>query len=384
MTVGVAILGGLIGKKMKLPAGALTGSIVSVVIYNVIAQRVYFPSGLRTYVQVASGALIGSRIKKEDFKGMGKLTFSGVLLVTSMLIMNISFGLLLYHFTGLDAATAFYGTAPGGMQDMGLISQDFGADPVIVSAIQLIRLVFILTCFPSFYRMMDKYIKNKKAKQMREQIKIAGQTNMGEQIKIEQQTKAQEIEKIQKGSDSNEEVKENSSKCNTLTNEKKSIRLILTVVAALVGGLLFKKIGVSGGALIGSMVFVAFLGIGTGKAFFPPKARTIIQIFAGAYIGAQIQSSSFQTMKTIIVPLIILCIGLLIFAVLIACMLSKVSGLDIISCMLMSTPGGLSEMCLLAEEFNCDTPKVVVMHTTRMVMVISLFPTILGKIVEIL
>lgn len=349
ITLIVAATGAIIGKKYKLPASFLTGAIITVVLCNLISNTMYFPKESRIYVQIASGALVGSRIKRKDLNGMKILIVPGIILMLSMLTMNVIFGLLLYKFTNLDAATAFYGTAPGGMQDMGLISQDFGADPVIVSIIQLVRLVFILTCYPFLYRRANRH-----------------------------------FERVHKESKYINSVQEQKYQDKILTKKEEISRLVCTIVLASVGGILFKKIGVPGGALTGSMIFVVIFGTITEKSFFPSSFKAYVQIFAGAYIGAQVKYSFFETVKTLLLPLSLLCIGLIIFTYIVSLVISRTSKLDIISCMLMSTPGGLSEMTLLADEFECDVPKVVVIHTLRVMMVISIFPIILDKIIKLL
>lgn len=349
ITILVASTGGMLGRRCKLPAGFLTGAIIAVVVCNLASSQMYFPGELRPYVQIASGALVGSRIKRKDLHGMLQLIAPGIILIIGMLTMNILFGLLLYHFTNLDAFTAFYGAAPGGMQDMGLIAQDFGADPVIVSVIQLVRLVFILTCFPFFYRKVNQPTKNESDNEC---------------------YKDAPSQKVQ---------------LDIITSKKdKTIRLILTVALAILGGLAFKAIGVPGGALTGAMLLVIAFGIITEKSYFPANLKGTIQIFAGAYIGSQVQLSSLTTMRELLVPLFLLCIGIMIVTYVVAFIMSKVSKLDMVSCMLMSTPGGLSEMTLLADEFGCNVPKVVVIHTLRVMVVISLFPTILEKIVTLI
>jgi hypothetical protein len=356
-------MGGFLGKKYKLPAGALTGALLAVVACNLLTSKMYFPSTLRPYVQIASGAFVGSRIKKQDMKGISKLIGPAILLMVGMFLMNILLGGLLYYTTDLDIASALYGTAPGGMQDMGLISQDFGADPVLVSVVQLVRLIFVLTCFPLFYRVISKRKQQSNGAEGKENICELPL----DQVIVSQSTNQKEVV---------------SNQTLLLSNKDKAIRLVFTLVLATIGGMLFRWLGISGGALTGAMIFVASFGILTEKTFFPPTVRTFIQIFAGAYIGAQMNASSLVTIRTLLFPLIGLCAGLAIFTYLMAVLLSKCSKFDMLSCMLMSTPGGLSEMTLLADEFDCNVPRIVVVHTLRVMVVISLFPTLLAEVMK--
>ncbi|MBQ6356573.1 MAG: AbrB family transcriptional regulator, partial [Solobacterium sp.] len=154
ITIAVAAAGGLLAKKMKIPAGAMTGALIFVVIFGLLTSRSSFPAEYKVYVQFFSGALIGVKLKKEDIIGLKTMVLPGVVQVLSMLALNLIFGLLMHYMGGLDIPTAFFSSAPAGMQDMALISADYGANPLYVSIIQMLRIVFIVSFMPTFYRMI--------------------------------------------------------------------------------------------------------------------------------------------------------------------------------------------------------------------------------------
>ena len=60
--------------------------------------------------------------------------------------------------------------------------------------------------------------------------------------------------------------------------------IAITMAAALLGGLLFQKIRVPAGLLLGAVVAVAALNIASGKANVWPQARVLSQIISGAYL----------------------------------------------------------------------------------------------------
>ena len=60
-TFAVGVLGGLLGHVLRLPAGALLGSLVAVAAWNVLSDgRATVPGWLRTPSRVLVGATIGS------------------------------------------------------------------------------------------------------------------------------------------------------------------------------------------------------------------------------------------------------------------------------------------------------------------------------------
>ena len=145
LTVICGAAGGLTARKFRLPAAALTGSLITVIIWSLLSQRGSMPSDMKVWLQIFSGMLIGSRIKKSDLADIYRLFLPIVILFFGMMAMNLVFG-------GLDLVSARLSSAPGGMQDMALIADDMGGNSIIVSLTQLTRVVFILAFFPTFYK----------------------------------------------------------------------------------------------------------------------------------------------------------------------------------------------------------------------------------------
>ena len=124
LTVICGAAGGLTARKFRLPAAALTGSLITVIIWSLVSQRGSMPSDMKVWLQIFSGMLIGSRIKKSDLADIYRLFLPIVILFFGMMAMNLVFGGLMHIFGGLDLVTALLSSAPGGMQDMALIADD--------------------------------------------------------------------------------------------------------------------------------------------------------------------------------------------------------------------------------------------------------------------
>ena len=154
-------------------------------------------------------------------------------------------------------------------------------------------------------------------------------------------------------------------------------RFLLTVAIAIVGGLVFFSLGIPAGAMIGSMLFVAVFGILSGKALFPTGFRPVIQIAVGCFLGARMTYDSLLSLKDLVVPSMIMLVGVVLASLVFGYAIHKITGLAVSTCLLACTPGGLGEMSLIAEELGCDAPKVAVMQTFRLMIVIMLFPTLL-------
>ena len=161
-------------------------------------------------------------------------------------------------------------------------------------------------------------------------------------------------------------------------------KLARTILVAFAGGSLFRFLKIKSGALIGAIAATAILSIFTNLAYFPITIKTGTQICAGAYVGAQLKRETLTVLPTLIVPIMIMLIGMFIFVYVFGLIMQRVSHLDLLTSLLISTPGGMQEMSLMAQDFDCDAPKVVVMHILRIMIVIFLFPPMIGFLETVL
>ena len=156
------------------------------------------------------------------------------------------------------------------------------------------------------------------------------------------------------------------------------------LVIAAAGGILLHLLGIAAGAMIGAMIAAAACCMFFGRMPFPLTLRLGMQIFAGAFIGIGLDREGLARMGDVGISLLILVIGIFIFVFLVTLLLHKVAGLDLITSMLSSTPGGVQEMSLLSEDIGGDTPKIAVMQTARLISVILFFPLMLQFILRII
>ncbi len=341
LTLLIAAAGGLAAKKLKVPAGAMTGAVIAVAAFGLLTKKSSFPVECKTYVQFFSGALVGVKITAKDVMDMRKMVLPAIVQIFSMLMLNTVFGLLMHFWGGLDIPTAFFCSAPAGMQDMALIAADYGANTLYVSIVQMLRIVCIVTFMPAFYKFIMRRKNILPAAQAENQPQAAGRAG-------------------------------SPAPANALG------RFALTAAAAVAGGSLFKFWGVKSGALIGAIVAVACLSIFTRLAYLPRFVKTATQICAGAYVGAQMNERAIEMLPSLLVPIAIMLLGMFVFVYFAGALMRRISRLDWLTCLLVSTPGGIQEMSLMAQEFECDSTKVALMHVVRIMAVIFLFPSYIG------
>ncbi|NLO35975.1 MAG: hypothetical protein GX112_06455 [Clostridiaceae bacterium] len=349
LTLLVASLGGYLGYKAKIPAGTMLGALLFTVLLNLIVGQAFVPAGVRPWLQMCSGALLGAGIRRRDVRELKYLILPGLVMIVLMMVMNVLFGYLMYRFSHLDLATALLAAAPGGMTDMALIAGDLGGDPMPVTLLHLARLLIIYALLPFIFARLQKY---------QNAHPVAGRCRPPEEQVTVQKKKPGPTDVV-------------------AGRRQAAVALLMTLGAAAAGGSLLWQLGVNAGAMIGAMLAVAALNLTTGKALRPVKLRTAVQVLAGAFIGQNMTRANIGQMAGLIAPLLIMVVSVVVFIVVISLSLIALSRLDRATCILMSAPGGLQEVSLMALDLQADAPKVMVMQTTRLMVVIALFPSLL-------
>ena len=130
-----------------------------------------------------------------------------------------------------------------------------------------------------------------------------------------------------------------------------------------------------------SMTGVAVYNIFSNNAFMPVTLRQLIQVLAGALIGAQMTLKDFISLKDIVVPVIVIIIGFCLMNFILGLVIYKITDFSVQTAMFSASPGGMSDMAIIASELGADTPKVAVMQFLRLVSVVAVYP-ILIKIIS--
>lgn len=151
-TLLVGAAGGLLFYRLRIPAGALIGSMLAVALYNLISDKALVPYGVRLGIQIMAGAMIGMRVNRGTLESLKTMALPVAIIVVSVLAINLIVGFALYKVTRLDLATCLFGAAPGGIVEMTLAGEALGADTPKVALMQLVRLFSVLSFMPFILR----------------------------------------------------------------------------------------------------------------------------------------------------------------------------------------------------------------------------------------
>lgn len=331
----VGTIGGLLLRKTKIPAGTLIGAMLSVMLFSSLSgNSTAYPSSVRILIQILSGLVIGTRFTRRDIKTLRTMILPVIILITSLLAINVLFAFIMERMTSLSFMTSFFACAPGGVSDLALVATDFGAVMEHVALLQLFRLISVIIIFPPMIRSM---------------LRIEIPASMASSCPIPKQE----------------------------TTVSKQY-YVPTLVAALLGGGLFVLLQIPAGPILGAILAIAIVNLATDKAAYPRFLKTTVQIFAGSYIGSRITFQTLSEGQVLLMPALILMIELFFMAFVTAWILHKVCRLDWATALFSSTPGGIQEMGLISDELGLETPKIVLMHTFRILAVLGVLPLIAG------
>lgn len=155
--------------------------------------------------------------------------------------------------------------------------------------------------------------------------------------------------------------------------------LILTIIVGVTGGYIADKRKIPAGFMVGSLFAVAIFNIIFDRAILPPQFRFITQLATGTYLGTKFSKKDVESLKKVLIPGILMSLMMIVFSLAISYIMSIGYGLDYITAVFASSPGGLMDMSLLAHEFEANTSQVALLQLIRMISVILIVPFIAKK-----
>lgn len=160
-------------------------------------------------------------------------------------------------------------------------------------------------------------------------------------------------------------------------------KIAWTMIIAGIGGLIGIKLKIPAGALIGSMIFVAIYQIGWERGVIPVNFKLVAQMIVGGMIGLNFTRSSLDGLKELWIPALILIGGLTVSWMVLGFLIAKLTGLELVTALFSSAPGGLADMTLMAEAYGAEISKVALLHLVRMLVVVTVLPLIIGWLTKL-
>lgn len=147
-TLLAASSGGALLWALQVPGGVLVGAILGVGALSLFGVPVARHPRSKQGAQLLVGTGIGATLRPDSFSLLATMAAPIAASIVTLVVVGVLCGALLARTTRLDLATALAATAPGGMIEMVLVSDEVGADGSIVAGMHLLRILAVLGALP--------------------------------------------------------------------------------------------------------------------------------------------------------------------------------------------------------------------------------------------
>ncbi|RKP48005.1 AbrB family transcriptional regulator [Cohnella endophytica] len=149
----------LIGKKINFPTAFLLAPLIGAAILHLSGLHApILPSTVMQTAQLMIGCYVGLLLSPENLPNKARIVTlalgSGVVLIIGA--CGLSYLMTLIH--PVSTATSLLSLSPGGMDQMGIIAHEIGADVSVVTCYQLFRTFFIFFAVPPLLRILFKRV----------------------------------------------------------------------------------------------------------------------------------------------------------------------------------------------------------------------------------
>ena len=148
-TLGIAIVGGILGRALRIPAGALLLPIAAGAALHISGLvRIELPPWLLAISYALLGWNIGlgftSRILRHASRALPQIVLS----IVALIAFCCGLALVLVKTSGVDPLTAYLATSPGGIDSIAIIAASSKVNISFVMALQTARFVVVMFVGP--------------------------------------------------------------------------------------------------------------------------------------------------------------------------------------------------------------------------------------------
>ena len=323
LAIGAA--GGALAFVIGVPAPWLAGSLVATIIAVYSNQNLELPDWLRTLAFILLGIQTGSVVNADTL-------YRATQWPLSIVCMSITVGFIVWacmlYYEGIrnwDRATSFFSSLPGALSMVILLAGSSGADMRRVTISQCVRLFFLIAALPVVIVFISPASD------------VAMSTPVAANV----------------------------------------LEIIVLVVASAAAGLLFERLRVPAGLILGAALTSAALGLaGVVHGGAPDSILVPANIILGVMIALRFKGITLPELRTALgdgfagfaIAMIIAMVG--------ALLTSFVAGLPLALTLLAFAPGGLEAMTIMAFALNLDPAYVAAHQVARYIGLVLLMPAV--------
>jgi uncharacterized protein len=147
--VPVMLAGGWIAHKLRIPTPYMLGPLLGTAVLVVLGvEAPQLPELAVIAAQLLVGVHVGMSLRLSSLSNWRRLLPYTAVGAVGIILMTLGLSYVLNQLGLMSMATAFLGTSPGGMSEMGVTAISVGADLPLVTSYQMFRILFILFIVP--------------------------------------------------------------------------------------------------------------------------------------------------------------------------------------------------------------------------------------------
>ena len=326
LALGLGSVSGLAASFTGLPLPWLLGAMIGTTVGAVAGAPIRGPNKLRPFVIPVIGVMLGSGVTSDILQRMLEFWPALVLLVP-FLAVSAAASYVVYRYLGrFDPVTAFFCAMPGGLNDMMILGEQAGGNSRRIALAHATRILVVITFVVLFYGFF---------------LGVESDSGSGGRFV-------------------------------PLTLLTPSDWIILGACAA-IGAPLATRLDMPAPQIVGPMI-LSGVAHGVGLVHVAPPTILVIvaQIVVGTVVGCRFLGATVQEIGREVLlggGSTLVMIGV---AIVFALGLSVMSGDPLELSFLALSPGGLTEMSLLALAMGQDVVYVSTIHIIRISLVIAL------------
>lgn len=332
LALTISIIFGTGANLAGFPLPWMLGPMIGNTLAAVLGLPIKGPDRLRPVVIPVIGVMLGSSVTVALFAGLGNWAITLIILPVFLAIASgLSF--LVYRRIGAyDPVTAYYAAMPGGLNEMLVLGAQAGGDEQRIALAHAAR-VLIVILFVVFYFWL-----------------ALGVTSTGSA---------------------------NWINLDALTLNDYVILTVCAVLGIFVG----KALRLPAAPIFGPMLLSGIAHLVGWVTVSPPTLFIVVaQLVIGTVIGARFVGAKPIHILRDLGLAMLSAFGMLVVAVGFAELIVLQTGMDLSQAFLAFSPGGLTEMSLLALAMNQDVAYVSTIHLIRITLVIAIAPLVFAHL----
>ncbi len=321
----IASAGGYGFSLLHLPLPWTLGPMIMVVVLkNFFHKPVAWPSSARNGAMILLGYVMGSSFTPET----GQHVLLQLPLITVMTLLTVGLcllsGYISHFYTNVDLATSLMGSMPGGLSQMAMICEEVdAADAGTVILMQTIRMVTVVFVVPF--------------------LVLHGLASQVSAI----------------------------ARPDAAFNPADLPVLLLFAGTILATLYVYKKTGLPSASLLAPILATAFLTLsGVHAPQLPYPVIAAAQVCVGIRMGMPIRLDTLMKNKRVLTQSFFSIIIIILLLLAVNYGLSVFAGLDLVSAVISTAPGGITEMGLTAMMVHADLSTVIAFQLFRLMFVL--------------